>query len=76
MARSAWSGSAFIFNELFATRIGAFFEMDVIVSALFLGVFIWLEGCRLAIRHFWLPVIATALKESGNQLVQFGPLLP
>lgn len=49
------------FNELFATRIGAFFGLDVIVSALVLFVFIWLEGRRLAIRHLWLPVLATLL---------------
>lgn len=49
------------FNELFATRIGAFFGMDVIVSALVLFVFIWLEGRRLAISHLWLPVLGTLL---------------
>lgn len=49
------------FKELFATRIGAFFGMDVFVSALALVVFIWLEGRRLAIRHLWLPVLATVL---------------
>jgi hypothetical protein len=47
------------FEELFATRIGAFFGMDVIVSALVLFVFIWLESRRLAMRHLWLPVLAT-----------------
>jgi hypothetical protein len=49
------------FKELFATRIGAFFGMDVIVSALVLFVFIWLEGRHLALRHLWLPVLATVL---------------
>ncbi|HWM24115.1 MAG TPA: DUF2834 domain-containing protein [Chthoniobacterales bacterium] len=49
------------FEELFATRIGAFFGMDVIVSAMVLFVFIWLEGRRLAIRQLWLPVLATVL---------------
>ena len=48
-------------NELFATRIGAFFGLDVIVSALVLFVFIWLEGRCLALRHLWLPVLATLL---------------
>ena len=50
-----------LFNELFATRIGAFFGMDVIVSALVLFTFIWLEGRRLAICHLWLPALATVL---------------
>ena len=49
------------FNELFSTRIGAFFGMDVIVSAMVLFTFIWLEGRHLAIRHLWLPVLATLL---------------
>jgi hypothetical protein len=47
------------FSELFSTRIGAFFGMDVIVSALVLFVFIGIEGRRLAMRHLWLPVLAT-----------------
>jgi hypothetical protein len=47
------------FSELFSTRIGAFFGMDVIVSALVLFVFIVVEGRRLAMRHLWLPFVAT-----------------
>lgn len=47
------------FSELFSTRIGAFFGMDVIVSALVLFVLIGVEGRRLAMRHLWLPVVAT-----------------
>ena len=47
-------------SELFSTRIGAFFGLDVIVSALVLFVFIGVEGRRLAIRSLWLPVVATS----------------
>ncbi len=47
------------FAELFSTRIGAFFGVDVIVSALVLYVFIGVEGSRLAIRKLWIPVAAT-----------------
>lgn len=47
------------FSELFSTRIGAFFGMDVIVSALVLFVFVGTEGRRLAMRHLWLPLVAT-----------------
>jgi hypothetical protein len=47
------------FSELFSTRIGAFFGMDVIVSALVLFVFICVEGRQLAMRHLWLPLVAT-----------------
>jgi hypothetical protein len=46
------------FAELFSTRIGGFFGMDVIVSALVLFVFVGVEGRRLTIQRLWLPVIA------------------
>ena len=45
-------------RELFANRIGAFFGMDVIVSAVVLLVFTRIESARLAIRNRWLVVIA------------------
>lgn len=48
-------------QELFATRIGAFFGLDVVVSAVVLFVFILSEGRRLAIALLWLPMIATLL---------------
>jgi hypothetical protein len=47
------------FSELFSTRIGAFFGLDVIISALVLFVFIAVERRRLAIRTWWIPVAAT-----------------
>lgn len=48
-------------SELFSTRIGAFFGLDVIVSALVLFVFMGAESRRLSIpiRHVWIPVVAT-----------------
>jgi hypothetical protein len=48
-------------HELFATRIGAFFGLDVVVSAIVLFVFIATEGGRLAMPLLWLPIIATLL---------------
>jgi Protein of unknown function DUF2834 len=45
-------------RELFANRIGAFFGMDVIVSAVALLVFTRIESTRLGIRRRWLVVIA------------------
>src|SRR4051812_8710847 len=48
-------------QELFATRIGAFFGLDVIVSAAVLFIFIVVEGRRLAMPLLWLPIIATLL---------------
>ena len=48
-------------QELFATRIAAFFGLDVVVSAIVLFVFIATEGRRLAIANLWLPFLATLL---------------
>jgi len=49
------------FQELFSTRIGAFFGMDVFVSAIVLIVFMRAESSRAGIRRRWLPVIALLL---------------
>ena len=46
-------------SELFSTRIGAFFGLDVVVSALVLFVFVVAEGRRLGMRILWLPVATT-----------------
>lgn len=46
-------------QELFSTKVGAFFGMDVIVSAVVLFVFIFSEGKRLEISKLWIPVVAT-----------------
>jgi hypothetical protein len=45
-------------RELFANRIGAFFGMDVIVSAVTLLAFTRIESARLGIRKRWLVLIA------------------
>jgi hypothetical protein len=45
-------------QELFANRIGAFFGMDVIVSAVALLVFARIESTRLGIRRRWLVIVA------------------
>jgi uncharacterized protein DUF2834 len=45
-------------RELFANRIGAFFGMDVVVSAVALLAFTRIESARLGIRRRWLVVIA------------------
>lgn len=42
--------------QLFANRIGAFFGMDVMVSALVLCVFVCVEGRRARVRRLWLPL--------------------
>jgi hypothetical protein len=47
--------------ELFSTRIGAFFGLDVVVSALALFVFVFADGPRQGVKPLWLPVAATLL---------------
>jgi Terpene cyclase DEP1 len=47
--------------ELFSTRIGAFFGLDVIVSAVVLIAFIVFEGKRAQVRNLWAPIAATCL---------------
>ncbi|HXY24041.1 MAG TPA: DUF2834 domain-containing protein [Candidatus Acidoferrum sp.] len=48
-------------EQLFANRIGGFFGMDVLVSAVVLIFFIRREGRRLGVRHCWLPIIGICL---------------
>jgi len=45
-------------RELFANRIGAFFGMDVVVSAVTLLAFTRIETTRLGIRKRWLVLVA------------------
>ena len=47
------------FQELFSTKIGGFFGIDVIVSAIVLFVFVFSEGKRLKMTNLWLPIMAT-----------------
>jgi len=49
------------FSELFSTRIGGFFGLDVVISAVVLIAFIRHEGARLRMRLLWLPIAATCL---------------
>lgn len=46
-------------RELFANRIGGFFGMDVLVSAVVLIFFMRSEGKPLGVRHLWLPIVGT-----------------
>ena len=47
-------------RELFANRVGAFFGLDVIVSAMVVFVFVYAERHRLK-RRWWLPVAGVLL---------------
>src|SRR5262249_5268825 len=46
-------------RELFATRVGAFFGLDVVISAIVLFVFIYAERKTVGVRQIWLPIVAT-----------------
>jgi hypothetical protein len=48
-----------LFRQLFGGRVGAFFGVDVIVSAVVLSVFVWAEGSRVRVRMRWLAIVAT-----------------
>jgi len=50
---------ALFFRELFSTRIGGFFGLDVIVSALALFAFIYYDGKKYNLKNLWVPVVAT-----------------
>lgn len=50
-----------LFRQLFESRVGAFFGMDVFVSAAALLVFAKSEGRRTGVRGFWPVAAATAL---------------
>ena len=45
-------------RQVFANRIGGFFGLDVLVSAVALIGFIRSEGARLKIRSLWLPIVS------------------
>jgi len=47
-----------LFQQLFANQVGAFFAMDVVVSAVVLLVFARSEGSKLGVPGRWLPLIA------------------
>ena len=49
---------ALFVRELFANRIGAFFGMDVLVSAVVLIALMRIESARHKISARWLPILA------------------
>jgi hypothetical protein len=46
------------FRQLFENRVGAFFGMDVFVSAAALLVFAWADGRRVGARASWAVTLA------------------
>jgi hypothetical protein len=50
-----------LFTELFSTRMGAFFGLDVLVSGVVLIIFIRREGAARDMRNLWFPIAATCM---------------
>jgi hypothetical protein len=48
-------------QDLFANGVSAFFGMDVIISALALAAFVFVEAARIGMGRPWLPIAATCL---------------
>jgi hypothetical protein len=48
-------------RQLFANRIGAFFGLDVLVSAVVLVRFVRYEGKRLGMHGLWMPIVGLFL---------------
>ena len=48
-----------IFQDLFVNRISTFFALDLIVSAVVLVFFVFVERARHRLRLWWLPILAT-----------------
>jgi hypothetical protein len=46
------------FEQLFATHIGGFFGLDVIVSSVVLWALVFIEGRRAGVKHLWAPIAA------------------
>lgn len=47
------------FEQLFSNQIGGFFGLDVIVSAVVLWAFVFIEGRRAGMKHLWTPIAAS-----------------
>ncbi len=50
-----------LFKEIFSTHAGAFFALDVLISAVVLIGFIRREGAARKMKSLWLPIAATCL---------------
>jgi len=50
-----------LFTDLFSSSIGAFFGLDVILSAIVLLIFISRDGGARGMHGLWLPRVATCL---------------
>jgi hypothetical protein len=50
--------AAVFVEQMFATPVGGFFALDVLVSSLVLWVLVAVEGRRAGVKHLWAPIVA------------------
>lgn len=48
-------------KQLFQNNVSAFFGVDVIISALTLWLFVYVEGRRRGMKHLWVYILCTLL---------------
>ena len=48
-------------EQLFATSVGAFFGLDVVVSSVVLWVLVLTDGPRLGMKNLWVPIVGNLL---------------
>ncbi|HEY7446931.1 MAG TPA: DUF2834 domain-containing protein [Vicinamibacterales bacterium] len=48
-------------RDLFANGVSTFFGLDVVLSAVALSGFVFVEGKRISLPHRWVPIVATCL---------------
>lgn len=48
-------------EQLFANSISSFFGVDVIVSAICLWLFVFVEGRGARVKNLWAPIVASLL---------------
>ena len=47
-----------LLEQMFSSRVGTFFVLDVVVSSVVLWVLVLVEGRRAGLRHGWAPIAA------------------
>ncbi len=50
-----------VLQTLFSNRISAFFALDLFVSAVTFLAFAFIEGKRIGMKEFWVPIAGTFL---------------
>lgn len=46
-------------NQLFASNISTFFAVDVIISAIVVLLYVFVNARKEDVKHFWIPMLGT-----------------